>query len=428
MNKILIIAYFFPPTSAVGGGVIRTLKFVKYLPAFGYRPFVVSVKDSFLLKDESLLGDIPKDILVSRVFHLDPRYLLQLLFKQRAEQRPRGIYLEKRFPLKDFIRRVVFPDFAVGWILPAVWLGLRLMRKEKIDTIFVSVPPFSSLIVGFLLKKLTGKTLVLDYRDLLVLGKKNAKQSGLFVSLKRIIERKIIACSDAIINTSEEYRQSLIDQVGPTTKKFHLITNGFDKQDLEFARFGDRNASFKIYYAGYLYGNRTPFLFFDAIKELVERNTFADHLQVKIIGCVERDVLNYGPLQFLIKNNNLSFEHFLPYREALKKLNQADVFLVTSDIDNNGMLAGKLFEYMALLKPILAVARKDSSTNKLVKKLNLGIAADMFDKRSIEQAIVKLYHDAKIPGRKVKFDADSIEGFERKNLTSRLATVINGIK
>ena len=47
MNKlpgVLMIAYYFPPMG--GAGVQRTLKFVKYLPEFGWQPHVLTVRDN----------------------------------------------------------------------------------------------------------------------------------------------------------------------------------------------------------------------------------------------------------------------------------------------------------------------------------------------------------------------------------------------
>ena len=43
VNSVLIISYYFPPSG--GPGVQRVLKFVKYLPEFGWRPVVLTVED-----------------------------------------------------------------------------------------------------------------------------------------------------------------------------------------------------------------------------------------------------------------------------------------------------------------------------------------------------------------------------------------------
>src|SRR4030095_1104259 len=59
-KKVLIIAYYWPPSG--GSGVQRWLKFVKYLPGFGWTPYVFTPENpSFAVRDESLLKDVPPE-------------------------------------------------------------------------------------------------------------------------------------------------------------------------------------------------------------------------------------------------------------------------------------------------------------------------------------------------------------------------------
>ena len=56
-KRVLIVSYYFPPSG--GPGVQRVLKFVKYLPEFGWDPAVLTVRDAdFPARDESLLAEI----------------------------------------------------------------------------------------------------------------------------------------------------------------------------------------------------------------------------------------------------------------------------------------------------------------------------------------------------------------------------------
>ena len=43
MKRVLVIAFIYPPLG--GSGVQRTLKFCKYLPEFGWQPYVVCGDD-----------------------------------------------------------------------------------------------------------------------------------------------------------------------------------------------------------------------------------------------------------------------------------------------------------------------------------------------------------------------------------------------
>ena len=69
-RKALIIAYHFPP--AGGGGVQRTLKFVKYLRCFGWEPVVLTVQNpDFDHFDQELVDDIPCDIQVYKTSEIN---------------------------------------------------------------------------------------------------------------------------------------------------------------------------------------------------------------------------------------------------------------------------------------------------------------------------------------------------------------------
>ena len=76
-RNILVIAYYFPPMGM--SGVQRTLKFVKYLPQFGWKPIVLTVTPTgYFAQDESLLDELNgKDIEIVRVGSLDPNWLFR---------------------------------------------------------------------------------------------------------------------------------------------------------------------------------------------------------------------------------------------------------------------------------------------------------------------------------------------------------------
>ncbi len=71
MTNLLIITYYWPP--AGGPGVQRILKFVKYLPEFGIKPYVLTVENGdYPAIDKTLVDDIPKDIVIKRMKGWEP--------------------------------------------------------------------------------------------------------------------------------------------------------------------------------------------------------------------------------------------------------------------------------------------------------------------------------------------------------------------
>src|SRR2546426_2296446 len=121
-----MIAYHFPPEGS-SSGVLRTLKFSKYLPEFGWRPHVLTLKEEFYLRrDEELARDIPSDVVVHRTNALDPRFSCSL------------------------------PDRFAGWVPFGVLEGKRVSRRQKIDAIFSTSPLPSAHLIALLLKRSLG--------------------------------------------------------------------------------------------------------------------------------------------------------------------------------------------------------------------------------------------------------------------------------
>ena len=101
-----------------GGGVQRSLKFVKYLPSFGWEPVVLSADDrTYWAHDETLESDIPKNVLVKRL--RSPRFLqiYFLLEKLLSKETARNIW--------DCI---FIPDDRIIW---AVYAAISAVRRTR---------------------------------------------------------------------------------------------------------------------------------------------------------------------------------------------------------------------------------------------------------------------------------------------------------
>ncbi|MBP8864209.1 MAG: glycosyl transferase family 1, partial [Anaerolineae bacterium] len=118
MRKVLVIAYYFPPQG--GAGVQRTLKFVKYLPQFGWQPVILTAKPTGKLQDASLLAEIPKDV---AVYHTP---ILRL-----------PTYLPWR--LRQLITRwLLLVDEQLGWLPFAVPAGRRIINEQHIAALYTT--------------------------------------------------------------------------------------------------------------------------------------------------------------------------------------------------------------------------------------------------------------------------------------------------
>ncbi|KPL02135.1 MAG: hypothetical protein AMJ73_09210, partial [candidate division Zixibacteria bacterium SM1_73] len=201
-RKVLLITYYFPPMGM--GGVQRTSKFAKYLPGFGWTPFVLTVKDvHYWAEDPSLLEELPPEVKVIRTGSFDPlriSFKLKSLFKKRKQ---RNKYVKESTAQRSKLSSwLFFPDSKIGWVPFALLSGLNLIRKERIDLIFTTSPPPSLHLVGYLLKLLTGKPWVVDFRDPWTGYKFEIFPTRLHLFLKNQLVRLIIKNADRIISAN----------------------------------------------------------------------------------------------------------------------------------------------------------------------------------------------------------------------------------
>ena len=132
MKRVLVIAYYFPPMGM--GGVQRTMKFVRYLPDFGWDPIILTVKDVlYHARDESLLHEIQERSII-RTESLDPQRILWKLMRSekkrtgtRSPQKP-SILLERIN--RNLLTWFLIPDPKILWTPHAICRAKRLINLE----------------------------------------------------------------------------------------------------------------------------------------------------------------------------------------------------------------------------------------------------------------------------------------------------------
>ncbi|HEY0092102.1 MAG TPA: glycosyltransferase, partial [Flavobacterium sp.] len=286
MKKVLIIAYYWPP--AGGPGVQRWLKFVKYLPEFGYHPFVyIPENPTYPIIDESLLDEVSKNVSIIKGKIFEPYGILSFFDKGKANKISSGIIpaeKKQRFIEKValWIRGNVFiPDARVFWVRPSVKFLDRFLKQNGIDTIITTGPPHSLHLIGLKLKKKSNIRWIADFRDpWTTIGYHHLMKLSVFSEQQhKHLEHKVLNSADQIIVTSkstkEEFRQI-------TTKPICVITNGYDK-GLDVTV--DLDSKFSISHIGSLMAGRNPKILWESLSELMkEIPDFEKNFQLKLIG------------------------------------------------------------------------------------------------------------------------------------------------
>ena len=377
--KVLLITMYFPP--AGGGGVQRPLKLATHLPSLGIETHVLAPDDpKWLHRDEELRP--PTQAFVHRARYLGPKARL-------PSEELRGLTgVDLALAQARLVgRRLLLPDASVTWAPTAIPAAARVVRSEGIDAVITTSPPLSMNLIGASVKKLTGVPWIADQRDSLVQNADRrferktvqAKEKALERVVRLVANRAdgIVAVSDAI---ADELRG--FDPSGPV----RVIPNGCDFDDfagLEY-RPGDR---FRITHTGSFFGKRNPRAFLNALA-----SSGLDDVVARFVGdfrSVDREWV-----QELDLGDRLELLDYLPHRRALElqRDSEANLLLLPEAAGRGKVVpSGKIFEYLAAERPILAAVPTDGAAAKLVRETGAGIVVAPEDEKAIREALIGLH-------------------------------------
>jgi hypothetical protein len=238
MKKILIIAYYFPPSG--GPGVQRVLKHIKYLPEFGWEPIVLTVSNGqYPARDESLLEQIPEGTRVIRTHIYEPYDLYRLLTGKKKGSaidvntiKKEGQKVSFKEKVAEFIRATFFiPDARVGWLISAR-KAVRELKDEKIDAIYSSSPPYTCSLIAKYAKKQFKKPWIAGFRDPWTGFISSPKRWALPKAIDMNMERSVFKEADAVEAAWEGIIKDIFSKYPQLEKnKFYHVPNGYDSSD-----------------------------------------------------------------------------------------------------------------------------------------------------------------------------------------------------
>ena len=434
VNRVLIVAYFFPPSGAVG--VYRTLKFAKYLPDFGWSPTVVTTANGkFPTYDASLLQLIPDGVAVHRARGAEA-------FNEGFDRESQGTpakTLRSRVHTRLYLfwHAVAVPDTRLGWVLGPYRVARRLMRANQIKHVYVSGFPFSSFLIGVLLKRACGARVIIDYRDPWTQSI-TYERRGLRKWTDRRVEAWIVRQSDAVISNTRynDARMAAEFGEGQPRDKFVAIHNGFDADDFAgIAR--DLNEKFTVTYAGAFYYSvgsyaglgdalktYSPLYFFEALAAFFARRPEAkDRTRVRFMGVLgtgyDPHIAQHG-LSSVIERLG-----YIGYDEHLRVLKNSDALLLVLSRGerSRGWIPSKFFQYLGTGNPILAMA-PEGEVREIVRETGAGLCVEPDDVEGASRALESLY-DAWAAGTSpLVRNEEAVARYERRNLTHALARVL----
>jgi glycosyltransferase involved in cell wall biosynthesis len=126
-------------------------------------------------------------------------------------------------------------------------------------------------------------------------------------------------------------------------------------------------------------------------------------------------------------DRHISYIGYVPHATSLQYLMESDVlFLCQIPVYESAgtKLSGKLFEYLHMRKPVLALTLP-GLTAEILSRSGLGIVVAPHDRPGIKGALQHLYRHYKVDQRPAVFDDTYLQRFDRVNQTRCLSRLFD---
>jgi glycosyltransferase involved in cell wall biosynthesis len=378
--KVLLVTLHFPPGG--GGGVQRPLKFATHLPALGIETHVLAPDLPGAVPADAEL-ELPTQAWIHRVRYVGPR-------GGRPSERLLGQQGLARVGTQAalFGRRLLVPDENVPWSTFALPVAIRLVRREEIDVVLTTSPPPSLHLLGAAVKRAAGAAWVADLRD--PLGS-NPHRRGYESQLARLKEtavggvtRLVASQADAIVAASDAIAEEMraVDPKG----KVVTIANGCDFDDFGGLEHHPSDR-LRITHAGNFQGKRDPKPFLRALAE-----SGLEDVVVRFAGDFRVADREYA--ESLGLGDRIELLGHVSRRHSLELQRDSEVLLLLipeAGGRGRGVVTGKIFEYLAAERPILAAVPPDGAAAQLVRDTGAGVVAASDDVDALREALLDLH-------------------------------------
>jgi len=399
MPKVLIITYYWPPSG--GSGVQRWLKFAKYLPQYGWEPVIYTPENpDFAIEDLSLQQDVAPETTVLKTKIWEPYEIYKTLTGKKGQKT--NVAYTAKGKKEGFIHKValtlrgnlLIPDPRCFWICPSIKYLAKYLQNNTIDAIITTGPPHSMHRIGLGLHRKTHIPWIADFRDpwTNIDFYKELNLTWLADKLHRRMEQQIISEADCVVSVTPTW---CAEFEAKHPKKIALVHNGYDEADVA-EKDGALDTDFSLVHIGSVNAARNPNVLWKALSELsVEHPELRGKLKVKLVGNIEEvvfsDIEQYQLQNFVEKVGYLSHKEAIEFQQKAQIL----LLLINNTPNANGILTGKLYEYMASGRPTLAIGPTGSDIAKVLKETGAGTIVDFDDVAGMKATLLALFEQYK---------------------------------
>ena len=403
MNRVLMIAFHFPPLAG-SSGIQRTLRFCRHLPDQGWEPIVLTAHPrAYERCSDDQLQDIPQGIEVVRA---------------PAWDSARHFAVAGRYPA--FLTR---PDRWLSWWFGAVPAGLGIIRRMKPDAIWSTYPIPTAHRIGATLARSSGLPWVADFRDPMA-QPDYPRDPKTWASFAHIEKDAVLAARFSTFTTPTATR--LYQERYPTrADNIVLLENGYDEETFSSPSSAGTLVQDKLtlLHSGIVYPReRDPRKLFEALA-LIRRDSpaIAAKLNLRFRAPVHDALLQRLASEFDVLDM-MEIAPPIAYREALAEMLGADGLLILQAANCNAQVPAKLYEYFRARRPVIALTDPAGDTADVARRAGVEAIAPLDDAVAIAALVKRFAEGARIG----MLPTDTaIAGASRQSRTVELARMLS---
>lgn len=397
-KRIALISVWFPPKNGVA--VNRMKAFAEYLGE-DYELEVYTEGDSLTTKNEDFgtIHYIPISSFWKKIKHKNGENKLIHKFKSALK------IISIRLKVSEYSK----------W-KKKMFTQIKACHEEKpFDVIISSFGPVEPHEIAFDVKKMFQDLVwIADMRD------EMSQNPFALESAKKELEKKeqMLAPEIDAVTTVSAPIADMFKDIFPNVKYVEEVRNGYNHDLTPSNNFNER---FTMVYAGTLYGKNKPGIFFECVVELLEEGQLQNDIHLRFVGTNHNFSIPQRLKEFV------EFTPKVPYMQAVEYMRTADCNLLFHvPVPQRGRYSGKLFDYLSVEKPILAMVDKTDVAAELIEEHQCGRSADFYDKAEIKQELLAIYSNWKKRER-WPVRSEKTKTLHRKHQIDRLKKLIEEI-
>jgi len=405
------------------------VKFSKYLPAENWCTVVYTPENpEFSSIDKSLEGDIPETTtVIKRPIREYYSIYRKLLGKSGSSGTVNPISQKQDSFKKRFMVSVrgncFIPDPRVTWVAPSVKFLKKYLKENPVDVIVSTGPPHSMHLIARKVAEDTGIPWIADFRDpwTKMFYFKHLHLSHRSEMKHKLLEKSVLDEASAVVAVSPLVQKEFQEM---TSTPVELITNGYDPED--FAQVVEQDGYFNVTHTGLFAEDGNPETLWKALanKAIMDKD-FAEALRIRLCGKTDAQIIESikaaGLGEHLV---DLGYQnHITAVRE---QKNAAMLILpLRKEPEYKATLPGKLFEYLASLKPIMGIGQTDGAMAKILGETKAGRTFEWNDYQGISDFLDKCW-DMFSKGEEWN-KTENIEKYSRKSTAAAMANLMNSL-